>query len=101
MAQSTARALRRQGIDSPEYVVLNSQIPCGDAVAFNKPLDGETMHLVLLLRISAHVTANLESGRLSPAVALLEEYCKKAPKIKGAEGAPGLMPSMLGLCMRQ
>lgn len=86
----------------PEYVVLNSQIPCGDAVAFNKPLDGETMHLVLLWRISAHVTANLESGRLSPAVALLEEYCKKAPKIKGAEGAPGLLlnltPAMLGLC---
>ena len=77
----------------PEYIVLNSQIPCGAAVAFNKPLDGETMNLVILWRISAHVVANLESGRLSPAVALLEEYCKRAPKIKGLEGEPGVLPN--------
>jgi hypothetical protein len=73
----------------PEYVVLNAQIACGEAVTFSKPLDGETMNLVLLWRISAHVVENLESGFLSPAVALLEEYCKVAPTIKGPKGAPG------------
>ena len=47
------------------------------------------MNLAILWRVSAHTVENLESGFLTPAIALLEEYCKVAPTIKGDKGAMG------------
>lgn len=89
----------------PEYFLLNVQLPCGAAVTFNKPLDGETMNLAFLWRVSAHVVENLESGELSPPVALLEKYCKIAPTIKGPKGATGsgadlIVASRYMICVR-